>query len=287
MVSVAQPESGRIVALDLARTAALLGMAVFHFTWDLEFFGYIPRGTTLEGGWAVFARLVASASSSSSASRSSSPTATASAGGASCAASPWWAARRSPSPSRPSSRCRRPSSSSASSTASRWRASWVSPSCARRSGSPSPPRPPSGSCQTSPKRPALRPSLARLDRPGPDPARLLRPRPRLPVVRGHALGIAAARAAEAGASGPASAQPRPGPLLRAAAWPGRHSLAVYLLHQPVLLGLLWLYSRATAVPAARGREEGPHRRSTTRQMPGKSHNDIAQRETLLRLPAPA
>ena len=33
---------------------------------------------------------------------------------------------------------------------------------------------------------------------------------------------------------------RPGGLMRALAWPGRHSLAVYLIHQPVLIALLWL-----------------------------------------------
>lgn len=36
-------------------------MIVFHFTRDLEFFGLIEPGTTLFGGWAVFARLIAGA----------------------------------------------------------------------------------------------------------------------------------------------------------------------------------------------------------------------------------
>jgi uncharacterized membrane protein len=32
----------------------------------------------------------------------------------------------------------------------------------------------------------------------------------------------------------------PNPLLRVGAWMGRHSLAIYMLHQPILLGLLYL-----------------------------------------------
>lgn len=45
--------------VDLARSLALLGMVIFHFIRDLEFFGYIPPGTTLQGAWPVFARIVA------------------------------------------------------------------------------------------------------------------------------------------------------------------------------------------------------------------------------------
>lgn len=49
----------RLVAVDLARTVALCGMVVFHFTFDLELFGHLPQGTTVTGGWAVFSRVVA------------------------------------------------------------------------------------------------------------------------------------------------------------------------------------------------------------------------------------
>ena len=49
----------RLVWLDLARTAALFAMIVFHFARDLEVFGYIDAGTTLRGGWALFARCIA------------------------------------------------------------------------------------------------------------------------------------------------------------------------------------------------------------------------------------
>lgn len=52
-------EKRRLVAVDLARTLALCGMVVFHFTFDLELFGHLPQGTTVTGGWAIFARVVA------------------------------------------------------------------------------------------------------------------------------------------------------------------------------------------------------------------------------------
>jgi uncharacterized membrane protein len=50
----------RIEAIDLARGGALAAMIVFHFAWDLEFFGYAPVGMTREGGWLLFARSIAS-----------------------------------------------------------------------------------------------------------------------------------------------------------------------------------------------------------------------------------
>ncbi len=52
------------------------------------------------------------------------------------------------------------------------------------------------------------------------------------------LGIAAARA---GLPRLLATERAPGPWLRALSWPGRHSLAVYLIHQPVLFGLIWLW----------------------------------------------
>lgn len=51
---------GRIAAIDVARGVALIAMAIYHFTWDLEFFGYVQRGLTEVGGWKVFARCIAS-----------------------------------------------------------------------------------------------------------------------------------------------------------------------------------------------------------------------------------
>ena len=50
----------RIPAIDLARGAALIAMAIYHFTWDLEFSGYVEPATTTVGGWKLFARAIAS-----------------------------------------------------------------------------------------------------------------------------------------------------------------------------------------------------------------------------------
>lgn len=55
-----QHPSGRIEAIDLARGAALVAMAIYHFAWDLEFFGYVEPGMTAMGGWKYFARCIAS-----------------------------------------------------------------------------------------------------------------------------------------------------------------------------------------------------------------------------------
>lgn len=57
-----QPATGgkpRIEVIDMARGIALLAMAVYHLGWDFEFFGYMEPGTTVSGGWRLFARSIA------------------------------------------------------------------------------------------------------------------------------------------------------------------------------------------------------------------------------------
>jgi uncharacterized membrane protein len=49
----------RIPLIDQLRGIALIAMAIYHFTWDLGFFGYIEPDTATTGGWKIFARLIA------------------------------------------------------------------------------------------------------------------------------------------------------------------------------------------------------------------------------------
>lgn len=57
--SLPQMPSGRLPLIDLARTLALLGMVSFHFTYDLDMFGWVPRGTAVTGWFWYHARIVA------------------------------------------------------------------------------------------------------------------------------------------------------------------------------------------------------------------------------------
>jgi len=51
---------GRILAVDLARAAALGGMILFHLVYDLVLFGLLPPGTvSMPGFWGYWARMVA------------------------------------------------------------------------------------------------------------------------------------------------------------------------------------------------------------------------------------
>lgn len=50
----------RLRRLDIARGMALIAMAIYHFGWDLEFFGYLLQGSASQGWWRIFARCIAS-----------------------------------------------------------------------------------------------------------------------------------------------------------------------------------------------------------------------------------
>lgn len=49
----------RIPLFDVLRGAALAAMATYHFSWDLEFFGLADLGVTVHPLWIAFARTIA------------------------------------------------------------------------------------------------------------------------------------------------------------------------------------------------------------------------------------
>jgi uncharacterized membrane protein len=49
----------RLIPLDAARTAALVAMVIFHFTFDLALFGHIPGETMFQPFWYYFPRAIA------------------------------------------------------------------------------------------------------------------------------------------------------------------------------------------------------------------------------------
>lgn len=53
------PPRSRLDVVDLARGIALLAMFVFHFAYDLSYFGLIETHVPSEPGWRWFARLIA------------------------------------------------------------------------------------------------------------------------------------------------------------------------------------------------------------------------------------
>jgi uncharacterized membrane protein len=50
----------RIHLIDLARTLALWAMGIYHFTFDLMLFGHLEPYFVFQGGWPLFARAIAS-----------------------------------------------------------------------------------------------------------------------------------------------------------------------------------------------------------------------------------
>jgi uncharacterized membrane protein len=54
------PAKTRLGKLDVLRGIALIAMATYHTGWDFEFFGYLEPGTTGHGAWKLYARVIAS-----------------------------------------------------------------------------------------------------------------------------------------------------------------------------------------------------------------------------------
>ena len=57
--AAAMPESPRFAFVDVARGVALLAMFVYHFAYDLSFFRLIETDIVFEPGWRLFARGIA------------------------------------------------------------------------------------------------------------------------------------------------------------------------------------------------------------------------------------
>jgi uncharacterized membrane protein len=58
--SAAASPSARLPWLDAARGIAILAMVIYHFSWDLRYFGFIAADVAGDLGWRIFARLIAS-----------------------------------------------------------------------------------------------------------------------------------------------------------------------------------------------------------------------------------
>ncbi|MBB3312032.1 putative membrane protein [Rhizobium sp. BK196] len=57
--AAAGAKTPRIGLVDTARGAALVAMATYHFSWDLEFMGYLQAGTAETGWLKIYARAIA------------------------------------------------------------------------------------------------------------------------------------------------------------------------------------------------------------------------------------
>lgn len=233
---------GRILAVDLARSLALLGMVIFHFVRNLEMFGHIPAGTTLGGGWPVFARLVAGSFVLLA--------------GVSLVLAHgqgirWHAFLR---------RLAQIAAAAALVTLATWVAmpdafifygilhsiavsSVIGLVFLRRH--PAVTLAAAAAVFVLPqvfRSPLFDPPWLVWTGLAERTPRTLDFEPLFPWLAPFLLGVALARIAEHAGLWDRLRGPEPGRLARLAAWPGRHSLAVYLAHQPILLGLLWIAS---------------------------------------------
>lgn len=51
--------AARLPLIDAARGVAITAMVIYHFSWDLRYFGYITANVTEDLGWRLFARAIA------------------------------------------------------------------------------------------------------------------------------------------------------------------------------------------------------------------------------------
>ncbi|PTW50924.1 heparan-alpha-glucosaminide N-acetyltransferase [Rhodovulum kholense] len=230
----------RIAAIDLARSAALLGMAVFHFSYDLEMFGHLPPGTVVSGGFRVLSVTVAAAFL------------------ALAGVSLQLAHRARVRPRAFLRRLLRIAAAAGAVSLGTWAVfpdAFVYFGILHAIATASllglfmlrlPPLVPAllALAVLLPPRPAPIPDLAWLDWTGltATPRPSVDFEPLFPWVAAFLAGMALGGLARRhGLWDRLSGSP--GRLTRCLAWPGRHSLAIYLIHQPVLIALVWGLTR--------------------------------------------
>lgn len=230
---------GRIAALDVARTVALLAMAVFHLTYDLALFGVIAADTPFRPFWALFARLTAGSFLF-------------------LAGVSLWLAHGQGLRLRPFLRRLAVLSAAAAAvsvgTALGMGEAWVrfgilhSIALASVLGLLALRLPvwligamavavflaPRGIDPQTFAHPGWVWLVTAAGRPG-----MVDYVPLLPWFAPFLAGIALGKAGTAAGLWARLARSDPGAVLRALSWPGQHSLIIYLLHQPILIGLVW------------------------------------------------
>jgi len=243
----------RLVGLDMARALALVGMFAYHLSWDLAYFGFVAPGLPFTPGLRALSHAVAAAFLG----LSGASLAIAHCGGFRVAAF----ARR----------FARIAAAAALVSVVTWLAAPQTPIffgilhciavsallCAPFLSTPPVVALASGALAVA--APFFLQS-ASLDSPAliwlglgdAEPA-TLDWRPLFPWAGAALLGMAAARFALSRGGAPTSNQPQ-GRAASALALAGRHSLTIYLVHQPVMLGLLFLLAQASGVSEMRERE---------------------------------
>lgn len=58
MTSISPAARPRIAAIDIARGVAIVAMFIYHFTWDLAFLGFIDLDPTRSLPWIIFQKLI-------------------------------------------------------------------------------------------------------------------------------------------------------------------------------------------------------------------------------------
>lgn len=58
MDSRSTPTTSRLILIDAIRGSAILGVVLFHLVWNLNLYGYIPAGVATHPVWIVFGRIL-------------------------------------------------------------------------------------------------------------------------------------------------------------------------------------------------------------------------------------